>query len=109
MKPFTFSEYYTEWLESFRKLFPGGAHAAKDLTPKAWSIALRAIRLAAATTIDSAALADMRQPAPKGSSKTWQEITDVFTRSHGLRGDSGQLSVDRFGGVNVFPTQLLPS
>ena len=34
MKPFSFSEYYTEWLESFRKMFPGGAHAAKDLTPK---------------------------------------------------------------------------
>ena len=35
MKPFTFSEYYTEWLESFRKIFPGGSSSpVKEPTPK---------------------------------------------------------------------------
>lgn len=36
MKPFTFSEYYNEWLASFRMMFPGGAHGASDneATPK---------------------------------------------------------------------------
>ena len=35
MKPFTFSEYYSEWLESFRKMFPGGSSSpVKEPTPK---------------------------------------------------------------------------
>lgn len=27
MKPFSFSEYCTEWMQSFRALVPGGAHS----------------------------------------------------------------------------------
>ena len=35
MKPFTFSEYSTEWLKSFRAMFPGGsASPVKEPTPK---------------------------------------------------------------------------
>ncbi len=40
MKPFTFSEYYVEWLESFRRMLPGGAQpAAKDPSPKQAQVA----------------------------------------------------------------------
>ena len=41
MKPFTFSEYYAEWLESFRAMFPGGSHAAPatEPTPKEAQVA----------------------------------------------------------------------
>jgi hypothetical protein len=35
MKPFTFSEYCTEWLAAFRVMFPGGARSPlKEPTPR---------------------------------------------------------------------------
>jgi hypothetical protein len=30
MKPFTFSDYYTEWLEAFRAMVPGGSKPAEQ-------------------------------------------------------------------------------
>ena len=40
MKPFTFSEYYTEWLEAFRVMFPGGARSpVKEPTAKEAQVA----------------------------------------------------------------------
>ena len=33
MKPFAMSEYYTEWLEAFRAMIPGGSKSAEQ-TPK---------------------------------------------------------------------------
>ena len=42
MKPFTASEYYTEWVQAFRAMIPGGAlrpAQPAELTPKEAQIA----------------------------------------------------------------------
>ena len=41
IKPFTRSEYSTEWLKTFRTLFPRGAHSelSKEPTPKEAQVA----------------------------------------------------------------------
>ena len=38
MKPFTISEYYTEWAETFRAMFPGGTRPAEQ-TPRQAQVA----------------------------------------------------------------------
>ena len=40
IKPFTLSEYSTEWLKTFRAMFPGGASSpVKEPTPKEAQVA----------------------------------------------------------------------
>ena len=40
MKPFSMSEYYSEWLQAFRAMLPGGSAApAKEPTPKEAQVA----------------------------------------------------------------------